>query len=108
MMDAERRRGNPVRAYLYDSQGLRGDKPHGYMRYPMDRRALELEFDFEDRLVWVDESAKRSILLDRSSGYFLYEGRQVRGWWARHRLATWWRDWERNPRPRRRVTEETD
>ena len=53
-MHAERHRGNPVRAYLSDWQGLHGDTPRGYMRYPMDRRALELEFDFEDRLIWVE------------------------------------------------------
>lgn len=108
VMHAERQRGNPVRAYLYDWQGLHGDTPQGYMRYPMDRRALELEFDFKDRLIWVDKPGTASHLLDRVTGYYLYDGEQDRGWWARHRLATWWREWERNPRPLRRVSDESD
>ena len=103
MLDAERHRGNHAHEYLYDWQGLRGDPPHANMRYPMDRRALEQEFDFGDRLVWVDEPGKLSYLLDNVTDYYLYDGNEVRGRLARRRLAAWWREWNRHPRPCRRV-----
>jgi hypothetical protein len=69
----------------------------------MDREALVAEFDIGDRLMWVERAGKRPFLLDRRTDYYLYDGTEPRGWWARRAQAAWWREWERNLRPRARL-----
>lgn len=102
-MEAESRRGNPARLLLHEHQ-LRGDPPQAYFKYPMDRAAVEAEFDLGDRVRPVGTpgqglSGYRDVVTD----CFAYDGHGTRGWWARRRLADWWAEWQVNARPRRRL-----
>lgn len=102
---AEQRRGNRARILVHESQ-LRGDPPRVHFKYPMDREALAVEFDFGSRVVEVGgPDTTLTGLGDARTGCRAYDGHGRRGWWARRLTADWWREWDAAPRPRVRLEE---
>lgn len=100
VIEAERRRGNEVRLFTEERQ-LRGHLPYGLTHHPMDREAIEAEFDLGGDFEWRPATAGPRMLMDVRSGMYVLDGSHPPGWLARRRRATWWKEWNDAARPRR-------
>lgn len=98
VLSAERRRGNFGSMRLGD---IHDTRPWWQMRYPLDIRAIEAEFQFGDRIELRTDDGGRIVLLGSTGGNaFAVAGGSGETWWTRRRRAAWWREWEASPRPR--------
>lgn len=99
VVEAERRRGNEARLFTEERQ-LRGDVPMALCHHPMDREAIEAEFELGARFEWRPATAGPWMLMDLRTWLSVVDGSHEPGWRARRRREAWWREWNDAPRPR--------
>jgi hypothetical protein len=100
VVEAERQRGNEVRLVTEERQ-LRGHRPYALCHHPMDRDAIEAEFELGRDFEWRPATAGPWMLMDLQTWMYVLDGSHRPGWRARRRRAAWWREWTEGSRPRR-------
>lgn len=99
VLEAERHRGNSF-TYLREERQYRELwLPTARGRFPLDREAIDAEFDLGSDHGWLPYGPGRAMLVGPEAQ--LIGGSQTRGPRAILRRRLWWRSWRSSSRERR-------
>lgn len=92
VIEAERRRGNSFTFLREERQHRELWLPTAVGRYPLDRAAIDAEFDLGDDVRWLPYGAGKAMLITPTAQ--MQGGSLTRGPRAVLRGRSWWRTWE--------------